>query len=294
MNKITNEKVAKVSFVIVIVTSILLAIMISFAISKCLVGYFQKDEIDICDTEKVEETENKRGSSSVIEDSLKDNDISTDKKTKVQQEGWTIENINVREHPNTKASILGTIPFNTYIKYYEYNDEWTEIIYKNKKSYISRAYISNEECSFVVYDVPKNSGFKSYMPYTAITDKSSKQYKLQQIASTNSYGIRYVNNRYLVAIGTAFNANVGTYVDIILTNDTVIPCIVADIKSNKHTDSSHMVTKENGCLTEFVVDSGLLNKMVKRMGDISYCFDEWESCVENIKVYEKNIFKEGE
>ena len=208
----------------------------------------QSSEIEVKNEEIV--TENKRGISSIIEDSLENNNISGKTKhieevvkeppvveeEKIQQEGWTTTTLNVREQPNTDSSILDTLPFNTYIKYYEYNDEWAEISFDNGQAYISRDYISDEECEFVMYDIPKTRGFKSYMPYTAITNKKSKQYKLQQLASTGAYGIRVVDSRYLVAIGTAFNAEVGTYIDLILEDGFVIPCIVGDVKSPRHTD----------------------------------------------------------
>ena len=303
MNKKTNEKVAKVVFVIGIVAAILLAITISFAISECLVGYFQRDETEISNTEEVKETENKRGISSVIEDSLESNNISGKTKhieeavkespvveeVKIQQEGWTTTTLNVREEPNTDSNILDTLPFNTYIKYYEYNDEWAEIAYDNGQAYISRDYISDEECEFVMYDVPKTRGFKSYMPYTAITNKKSKQYKLQQIASTGAYGIRVVDSRYLVAIGTAFNAEVGTYIDLILEDGFVIPCIVGDVKSPKHTDSSNMITMHNGCVSEFIIDSKALHKSIKKSGDVSSCNENWNGCVRVIVVYSKSV-----
>ena len=129
------------------------------------------------------------------------------------------------------------------------------------------------------------------MPYTTITSKSSQQYKLQKIAYTGTYGIRQYDNRYCVAIGTAFNADVGTYFDLILANGTVITCVVADIKADRHTDSNNMITVANGCLTEFIVDSSALNRNAKRMGDISYCNEDWNSRVEKIRVYDKNVFR---
>ena len=260
----------------------------------------QSNEIEVKNEENV--TENKRGISSVIEDSLEGNNISGRTKhieeavkespvveeTKVQQEGWTTTTLNVREEPNTDSSILDTLPFNTYIKYYEYNDEWAEITYDNGQAYISRDYISDEECEFVMYDVPKTRGFKSYMPYTAITNKKSKQYKLQQIASTGAYGIRVVDSRYLVAIGTAFNAEVGTYIDLILEDGFVIPCIVGDVKSPRHTDSSNMITMHNGCVSEFIIDSKELHKSIKKSGDVSSCNENWNGCVRSIVVYSKS------
>ena len=260
----------------------------------------QSSEIEVKNEEIV--TENKRGISSVIEDSLESNNISSKTKhieeavkeppvveeEKIQQEGWTTTTLNVREEPNTDSNILDTLPFNTYIKYYEYNDEWAEIAFDDGQAYISRDYVSDEECEFVMYDIPKTRGFKSYMPYTAITNKKSKQYKLQQIASTGAYGIRVVDSRYLVAIGTAFNAEVGTYIDLILEDGFVIPCIVGDVKSPRHTDSSNMITMHNGCVSEFIINSKALHKSIKKSGDVSSCNENWNGCVRAIVVYSKS------
>ena len=260
----------------------------------------QSSEIEVKNEEIV--TENKRGISSVIEDSLESNDISGKTKhieevvkeppvvgeEKIQKEGWTSTTLNVREEPNIDSSILDILPFNTYIKYYEYDDEWAEIAFDDGQAYISRDYVSDEECEFVMYDIPKTRGFKSYMPYTAITNKKSKQYKLQQIASTGAYGIRVVDSRYLVAIGTAFNAEVGTYIDLILEDGFVIPCIVGDVKSPRHTDSSNMITMHNGCVSEFIIDSKALHKSIKKSGDVSSCNENWSGCVRAIVVYSKS------
>ena len=271
----------------------------------------QSSEIEVKNEENV--TENKRGISSVIEDSLESNDISSKTKhteevvkespveieekdeVKIQQEGWTTTTLNVREEPNTDSGILDTLPFNTYIKYYEYDDEWAEIAFDDGQAYISRDYISDEECEFVMYDIPKYEGFKSWMSYKAITNKSSKQYKLQQIASTGYAGIRTVNNRYCVAIGTAFDASIGTYIDLILEDGFVIPCIVADIKSPKHTDANNVFTitgktKKTICCTEFVIDPDKLNLDAMESGNISDCNELWTECVRAIVVYDKNVW----
>ena len=205
--------------------------------------------------------------------------------------GYLTSNINVRSEPSTDSEILEVYPFNQKIQYQKYNDEWAQIEYNSGIAYICSKYISDEQLDYIEYIAPITSGFKSYMPYTAITSKSSPQYKLQQIAYTGTYGIRQYDNRYCVAIGTAFNADVGTYFDLILANGTVIPCIVADIKADRHTDSNNMITIANGCLTEFIVDSSTLNRNAKRMGDISYCNEDWDSRVEKIRVYDKNVFR---
>lgn len=209
--------------------------------------------------------------------------------------GYLTSNMNVRSEPSTDSEILEVYPFNQKIQYQKYNDEWVEIQYKSGIAYICSEYISDEQLDYIEYIAPITSGFKSYMPYAksngeSIFNKNSNQYKLQQQCQTGLYGIRVKDGRYCVAIGTGFNADVGTYFDLILANGTVIHCIVADIKSDKHTDSNNMVTKASGCLTEFVVDNGSLNKMAKKMGDISYCSDKWNSRVEKIRVYEKKYF----
>ena len=252
----------------------------------------------------------KRGISSVVENSLKNEDILAktknpeenvkeppmeDEDERIQLEGWTTSSLNVRKQPNTESDVLEVLPFNTYIRYYEYDDEWAEIAYDNGQAYVNRDYISDEECEFVMYDIPKYEGFKSWMSYKAITNKSSKQYKLQQIASTGYAGIRTVNNRYCVAIGTAFDASIGTYIDLILEDGFVIPCIVADIKSPKHTDANNVFTitgktKKTICCTEFVIDPDKLNLDAMESGNISDCNELWTECVRAIVVYDKNVW----
>ena len=132
---------------------------------------------------------------------------------------------------------------------------------------------------------------KSYMPYTSITDKSSLQFNLQQnYAYTGNFGIRQINGRYCVAVGTAFETNIGTYIDLILDNDEIISGIVSDIKSSNDTISNNITRAENGCVSEVVVDLQSLNDKARKTGDISSCQDIWDSPVRMIRFYEKNIF----
>lgn len=146
---------------------------------------------------------------------------------------------------------------------------------------------------YTEYDVPDTNGFKSYMPYTSITDRTSLQYKLQNnYAYTGNYGIRMVNDRYCVALGTAFNAEIGTYVDLILENGEIISCILSDIKADIHTEDNNMITAHNGCISEFIVDKWALSEEVRIAGNISKCKEEWDSKVVKVIVYEENIFEE--
>ena len=265
---------------------LLSAMMVSLSVSSA-VPEKGHDEIIKTDVAVQEETTNlTAGITKVMMECTHELSVDSEEYT-----GYLTSNINVRSEPSTDSEILEVYPFNQKIQYQKYNDEWVEIQYKSGIAYICSEYISDEQLDYTEYIAPITSGFKSYMSYTTITSKSSQQYKLQKIAYTGTYGIRQYDNRYCVAIGTAFNADVGTYFDLILANGTVIPCIVADIKADRHTDSNNMVTIANGCLTEFIVDSSTLNRKAKRMGDISYCNEDWNSRVEKIRVYDKNVFR---
>ena len=69
----------------------------------------------------------------------------------------------------------------------------------------------------------------------------------------------------------------------------MIPCIVADIKSDKDTFDDNITTIHTGCVSEFVVEIDSLYSEVKRKGDISYCCEKWNSPVKTIRIYDKNI-----
>ena len=137
-----------------------------------------------------------------------------------------------------------------------------------------------------LYILPENAnydGMKSYESFTAITDKTSAQYEIQRMAQTNEDAFRVIDGRYLVAVGTYFNAPVGTAIDVILENGTVIPCIVGDIKADEHTDYWG-VYSANGCATEFIVDAKATSAYIT--GDVSDLYPEWDSKVTHIKVYD--------
>lgn len=150
----------------------------------------------------------------------------------------------------------------------------------------------NKETVVAEYLLPETSGFKSYMSFEAITDKSSSQYALQSLAHTGKHGIRQVGERYCVAVGTAFGAGIGTYIDITLENGETIEAVVGDIKDDGDTDSSNMVTAENGCASEFIVDMDVLDRKAMISGDISSCSERWNSPVSAIVVYDNNVFDE--
>lgn len=145
------------------------------------------------------------------------------------------------------------------------------------------------ETSSKLVKMPDRSyDFKSYMDYSALSRFSQKE--LQDLAVTDEQGFRVLDNRYMVAVGTAVTNRVGDYIVLILENGTRIECIVADIKDDRHTDDSCMVTKENGCVSEFIIDKSVMDSSVLKKGSVSYVFDEWKSKVEYIEVENRNYF----
>ena len=145
--------------------------------------------------------------------------------------------------------------------------------------------------NYKVYDLPKYYpyyGQKAYENYTAITNRFSKQYKIEEVAHTDEYGFRIYDERYLIAIVTYFNAPVGTYIDVELENGVIIPCIVGDIKADVDTDANNVYSLTCGCASEFIVDGYKINPYTR--GDVSSIFEDWESPVVHIIVYEHNFF----
>ena len=111
--------------------------------------------------------------------------------------------------------------------------------------------------------------FKSYMPYTAITNKSSKQWKLQQLAYTDANGLRCINSRPMVAVGTGWGLSVGNIALITCDNGNKFEVVIGDIKANIHTLADNKTTLSNNCRCEFIVDSKKLNSKVRSSGNVA-------------------------
>lgn len=132
-----------------------------------------------------------------------------------------------------------------------------------------------EEFSQVAFTIPSYPGMKKWMSYRAF-GSGTKQKLLQQFAVTNEKGFRMIGNRYLVALGTHFGAQIGQCFDLVLVNGTVIPCVLGDVKAPQHTDASNIFsnTTKNLCASEFIVDTKLLDSAAKHRGDASFAYTE--------------------
>lgn len=136
---------------------------------------------------------------------------------------------------------------------------------------------------------PAYHGQKTYMDYRTITSTGTYEYKLQNsVAYTNDDGIRMINGRYCIAVGTAFGTRIGQYIDLVLENGTVIHCVMGDTKADEHTDPEHVFTVASGCCSEFIVETEKLNG-VARSGDVSNAHPEWKSAVSKVMVYNKFV-----
>lgn len=82
------------------------------------------------------------------------------------------------------------------------------------------------------------------------------------------------------------NAPCGTYIDLIIENGVLIPCIVGDIKADAHTDDTHAYTRASMCASEFIIDDEICPAAWSR--DISTMYEEWKGKVESIRVYQKS------
>lgn len=131
------------------------------------------------------------------------------------------------------------------------------------------------EVEYIVHnelDLPEEADgkFKTYMDYRKITDKSSKQWALQEQAWTEGRGFRKIGEHFLVAVGTFYAKEVGKELLIELEDGQRIKAIVGDIKQDKHTDPTNRYVPVNGNIVEFIVDVEKLNPEVIRRGDVSW------------------------
>lgn len=110
---------------------------------------------------------------------------------------------------------------------------------------------AQNNCGYRVPSVP--TGFKSYTCYTLL-NKQSTQWRLQQLAYTDSNGLRKIGNYYLAAMGSYYSTTIGDLFRITTDTGAVFEIILCDLKSDRHTDSKHMYTVANNCMVEFYVD----------------------------------------
>lgn len=246
-------------------------------------GFWERRYIDPSQ-KKILKKVNKRLNDDKLRDEKKE------KKYYAFKTGYITDVVNVRKKPSKKSKRLGLLLWNDEVIYRIFNRKWALISYDDKFAYVSLKYIKNKPFAYEEYDTVRESQ-KSYMDYRKITLTSSKQYDLETngYAYTGNHGIRMINGRYLCAIGTYYSDDVGRYVDLVLENGTIIPCILGDIKADKDTDSTNRYTVHDHSVVEFIVDTYSLSSTVRHMGNLNYANEDWNSSITAIRVYDKRI-----
>ena len=132
----------------------------------------------------------------------------------------------------------------------------------------------------VIKTIPyRNTNMKSYMDYKTVTDTASAQYKLLQKEDVyiDEEGFLRVGDKFLIAIGNYFGANVGQEVEVELSSGVKFNALIGDIKDDRHTDAMNL-SHPDGSVVEFLVNAKNkegesypeIGDLPRKMGDMSY------------------------
>lgn len=192
--------------------------------------------------------------------------------------------VNIRTKPTTKSESIGKLYDMDRIIALDTIKSWTIVEYNQEICYIKSKYLSKKKPKYTTKSSPSNT-FKSYMDYRCITTKSSPQYKLQhdEAYTDSRTGIRMVNERYCIALGSYYATRIGTKVDLVMKSGKIIKCILADQKADEDTVNNHK-QHPDGSVIEALVDTNSLPQEVKRMGDISYV-NPFKGSIKKIRIY---------
>lgn len=163
------------------------------------------------------------------------------------------------------------------------NGEYTDKNLKGNTNYVYKAVsntvrantqeVTKTESKKVYAHTLQNMGLpavsgrtKTYAIYTAVTVKSSPQYKL--LNSSKCYtdpktGIRMVDDCYCIALGSYYGSKIGTKYKITLSTGKSFKAILCDQKANRHTDANNQYAVRNKDVVEFYVKKSMIPKSVR-------------------------------
>ena len=137
-----------------------------------------------------------------------------------------------------------------------------------KKSVYSKA---KKATTLLSMGLPSVSGrTKTYAFYTAVTLRSSPQYKLlnsDECYTDEETGIRMVDGCYCVALGSYYGTKIGTKYRITFSTGTKIDVILCDQKADRHTDSKHQYAVNNSDIVEFYVERAKMPRAIRNRGN---------------------------
>ena len=112
-----------------------------------------------------------------------------------------------------------------------------------------------------IFTLPELSRvYYTYMPLRAITSTSSWQYRFAPYLTADEFGFTRFNDAYGIALGTYFGSRIGTIYLIEFANGEQIYGVLADVKSDLHTDPTHRYApgmsglENSGNILEFVME----------------------------------------
>jgi hypothetical protein len=109
---------------------------------------------------------------------------------------------------------------------------------------------------------------------------------INRLATPDQDGFMKLDNRYLIAVGSRFQTSIGQYIDLVLANGVVIPCIMGDLKADQDTDLTHTFTYHSACCSEFIIDEHTIRSDIYERGNASLKNAVWDSPVVSVIVYD--------
>ena len=162
-------------------------------------------------------------------------------------------------------------------------------ITKNGKVKSESAFSSSVKTNTLIsMDLPSVRGkTKTFAYYTAVTLKSSPQYKLlrsDKCTTDKKTGIRMYEGCYCVALGSYYGTKIGTKYRITFSSGNSINVVLCDQKANRHTDSKHQYAVNNKDIVEFYVQGSMIPKAIRGRGDYGR-LSQFSGSVTSIEKY---------
>ena len=115
-------------------------------------------------------------------------------------------------------------------------------------------------------DVCSISTFKSWMDYLKISDHSSLQWKLQQVATTEeNYGMRWIEQKYILVAMAKEYSPIGSKYLITFESGQSINVMIGDGKQEP-------CSSPDSSMIEFIIDSTVTPKSIIRSGNFNDVF----------------------
>ena len=175
-------------------------------------------------------------------------------------------------------------------------NEAAEQVIEEEEAALAEAEAAQEAVEKTEYTIPSSfvnpetGNTVSYKGGKTIERSSKITYgeagEINRLASPDQDGFMMLDDRYLIAVGSRFDTEPGQYMDLVLENGVVIPCIMGDLKADQDTDSTNTFTYHSRCCSEFIIDKNTIRSDIYKRGNASLKMSMWDSPVVSIIVYE--------